>query len=51
MFATSESSALQVDGQDGKFLTTLMRHDDDSTRFYARLPITAGPVGDLGHGP
>ncbi|MDT7579477.1 MAG: hypothetical protein QOK35_741, partial [Pseudonocardiales bacterium] len=42
VFATSESSALQVDGQAGKFPTTIMRHDDDTTRFYARLPITAG---------
>jgi len=40
--AASESSALQVDGQDGKFPTTVMRHDDRSTRFYARVPVTAG---------
>ena len=42
VFATSESSALQVDGQDGKFPTTIMRHDDASARFYARLPVAAG---------
>jgi hypothetical protein len=42
VFATSTSSALQVDGQDGRFPTTPMRHDGDSTRFYARLPISPG---------
>jgi hypothetical protein len=40
VFATSTSSALQVDGQDGRFPATPMRHDGDSTRFYARLPIS-----------
>jgi hypothetical protein len=42
VFATSTSSALQVDGQDGRFPATPMRHDGDSTRFYARLPISPG---------
>jgi len=31
-----------VDGQDGKFPTTVMAHDPASTRFYARLHVSAG---------
>jgi len=42
VFATSTSSTLQVDGQDGRFPTTPMRHDGDTTRFYARLSISPG---------
>ena len=42
VFATSESPVLQVDGQDGRFPTTVMSHDTGSTRFYARLPVAAG---------
>jgi hypothetical protein len=44
VFATSDSAALQVDGQDGKFPTTPMAHDAGSTRFYAHLPVVAGQV-------
>jgi hypothetical protein len=42
VFATSTSQVLQVDGQDGRFPTTVMSHDPGSTRFYARLPVPAG---------
>jgi hypothetical protein len=42
VFATSESPVLQVDGQDGRFPTTVMSHDPGSTRFYARVPVAAG---------
>jgi hypothetical protein len=42
VFATSDSPVLQVDGQDGRFPTTVMSHDTGSTRFYARLPVAAG---------
>ena len=42
VFATSESPVLQVDGQDGRFPTTVMSHDPGSTRFYARLSVAAG---------
>ena len=45
VFATSTSPVLQVDGQDGRFPTTVMAHDPGSTRFYARLPVAAGQVG------
>jgi hypothetical protein len=44
VFATSGRAVLQVDGQDGKFPTTVMTHDPGSTRFYARVPVTAGQV-------
>src|SRR6185312_9753550 len=40
VFATSESSALHVEGQAGRFADTLMSHDPNSTRFYARLAVT-----------
>ena len=40
VFATSESAALHVEGQAGKFVDTLMSHDPNSTRFYARLAVT-----------
>ena len=42
VFATSESAALHVEGQAGKFVDTLMSHDPNSTRFYARLAVTGG---------
>ncbi len=42
VFATSASRVLQVDGQEGRFPTTVMSHDPGSTRFYARLPVAAG---------
>ena len=41
VFATSGSPSLQVDGQDGRFPTTVMSHDPGSTRFYARLSVAA----------
>jgi hypothetical protein len=44
VFATSGGALLQVDGQDGKFATTVMTHDPGSTRFYARVPVTGGQV-------
>jgi hypothetical protein len=42
VFAVSTSAALEVDGQDGKFPTTVMAHDAGSTRFYARLSVAPG---------
>jgi len=42
VFATSESSALHVEGQAGRFDNTIMSHDPGGTRFYARLQVAAG---------
>jgi hypothetical protein len=42
VFATSQSQALQVDGQDERFPTTAMSHDEGSTRFYAHVPVADG---------
>lgn len=43
VFATSEGSQLQIEGQTGVFATTPMEHEPGSNRFYARLAIT-GPM-------
>ena len=40
IFATSEGTQLQVDGQEGKFATTPMETDSGSNRFYARINFT-----------
>lgn len=40
VFASSEGTQLQVDGQDGRFPTTPMVTDEGSGRFYARIPFT-----------
>jgi hypothetical protein len=40
VFASSEGSQLQVDGQEGKFSTTPMVTDDGSGRHYARIQFT-----------
>lgn len=37
VFATSEGSQLQIEGQEGKFKTTPMETDPASNRFYARI--------------
>jgi hypothetical protein len=42
VFATSGGSALEVVGQDGKFPTTIMQHELDTDRFYARVPVSGG---------
>jgi hypothetical protein len=42
VFATSAGAALEVVGQDGKFPTTIMAHQEGNDRFYARVPITPG---------
>ncbi|GAA1760156.1 hypothetical protein [Kocuria aegyptia] len=40
VFATSEGTQIQVDGQAGTFETTPMVTDRGSNRFYARIPYT-----------
>lgn len=40
VFATSEGTQLQIEGQDGKFATTPMETDPGSNRFYARINFT-----------
>lgn len=40
VFATSEGTQLQVEGQEGKFPTTPMVTEEGTGRFYARIPYT-----------
>lgn len=40
VFATSDGTQLQVEGQEGLFATTPMEHETGSNRFYARINVT-----------
>lgn len=40
VFATSEGTQLQVEGQEGLFATTPMEHEAGTNRFYARINVT-----------
>ena len=56
VFATSEGTQLQVEGQDGKFATTPMETDQGSNRFYARINLagsapTSIKISNIGDKP
>jgi hypothetical protein len=47
VFATSEGSQIEVEGQPGKFETTPMLTDPGSNRFYARIAFTGDAPTDV----